>query len=238
MRGLPLSGPVWHHARYAQVQALARIRRATLVVGPPGSGKSLAIRRAAEAARMSYASYEPGLIQHQARLVGELDYDAYLASLFRVLYERGGLFCVESLASLRPDLQALLVGAAADDRMVFPDAVVRRHPDFVLFAADRAPGEIPPEVREGFFVLEWDYDEQLERDLARHPAWAAYAQRIRRLSRMRELDTPVTTGDVVRGDLLLRDGAGGVEVADQVLFRRLRTEDVVWLLQEAGVFEG
>ena len=146
--------------------------------GPAGSGKSTLAHQAATALGRSYGYIALCPQTPESKLLGFVDaHGQYVKTVFRTIYENGGIFCIDEADNASPALLTMLNGLLENGHGAFPDAIVPRHKDFVLVATGNTCGNgatIGHGSRQAFDVafakrfafLEIAYDEQLERSIA------------------------------------------------------------------------
>lgn len=153
-------------------------RRNLWLTGPAGSGKTRATHEAAKALNLSFGAISVGPQTTQSALFGYMDaHGNYVPTEFRRRYEQGGVFLFDEIDRGNPGVLTALNQAIENGTCAFPDAMVPRHPDFIAVAAANTYGngasreyvgalQLDAATLDRFVMLAWDYDEQLERDLA------------------------------------------------------------------------
>jgi cobaltochelatase CobS len=164
--------------------------------GAPGSGKSTAAKKCAEALNLRWGYIALNPQTPESRLIGYMDAKgSYVRSLFRDVYENGGVFCIDEMDNASAGLVTTLNSGLENGHMAFPDDVIARHQDFVLVATGNTNGKggnaMFPERRpfdaafsERFVFLRWEYDENLEHALtmAHNPnasGWLMWVRQVR-----------------------------------------------------------
>jgi cobaltochelatase CobS len=171
----PLSGT--SHKILPAILADVQAGEHVLMVGPAGTGKSTIAEQCAEALGLEYGFIS---LQPQTTATAILGYmqaaGEYVSTVFRKLYEHGGLFHFDELDNAHPSVLAGLNAALANGQMAFPDGMVKKHPDFKVLASgntyDRGPDRkyvgrqaIDAATLDRFTIEHVDYDEGLERAL-------------------------------------------------------------------------
>jgi len=166
------------HERFEKLLYLIGLRHHVYLYGPPGSGKSTAARQCAESLEWHYGYISLNPQTPDSRLLGYMDATGnYRPTLFRQIYEGGGVFCIDELDNASASLLTTLNSALENGHGAFPDGLVERHANFVLVATGNTAGyggnPAFPERRpfdaafaERFTYLEWNYDESLEKRIA------------------------------------------------------------------------
>lgn len=220
--------------------------------GPPGSGKSTGAMHAAKALSMDYAYISLNPQTPESRLLGFIDANGvYRPTPFRRIYEFGGVFCIDELDNASPSLLTTLNGCLENGTAAFPDTMVQAHEDFVVVATGNTSGrggdQFFPERRpfdaafaERFSFIYWDYDEQLERQIAlafnpNADSWVDWVQKVRNFCRENIIRLTVSPRASIKGakQTALREVAP-LELAERVLFKGLHKDDKNKILSHCG----
>lgn len=109
--------------------------------GPPGSGKSTAGYQAAQALKATFGYLSLNPQTPESRLFGFIDaMGKYRSTMFRQIYEKGGVMMIDEVALGSPALLASLNTAIENTCCAFPDGMVKRHAQFKLVVADNTNG--------------------------------------------------------------------------------------------------
>ncbi len=185
------------HEKFPDLSYLLANRMHTYLHGPHGSGKSTAAAQAAKALHLPYGYSSLTPQTPESRLLGYMNATGdYIKTLFRTIYEYGGVFCIDELDNAAPALLTTLNNALENGAMAFPDGLVPRHADFVMVGTGNTNGRGAnpsyPERRpfdaafaDRFVFLAWGYDEKLEKQiaLAINPEcgkWVKWVQSVRK----------------------------------------------------------
>jgi cobaltochelatase CobS len=148
-----------------------------LMVGPAASGKSTLAEQAATALGSRYGEISLNPMLPVTSLLGYMNANGdYIGTVFRDMWENGGVFHADEFDNGHPSTMATLNAALAKGRggsIGFPDGMVQRHDDFVFIASANTFGRGPDRVYVGrqqldaatlnrFIVEEIGYDEALE----------------------------------------------------------------------------
>lgn len=159
-----------------------------LMVGPAGSGKSTLARNAASALNLKYGEISLNPMLPVTNLLGYLNATGtYVRTVFRDLWENGGLFLADELDNGHPSTLATLnaaLAAKAGTGIAFPDGMVDRHKDFIFMASANTYGRGPDRIYVGrqqldaatmdrFVVEEINYDESLEHQICLNTGYDA-----------------------------------------------------------------
>lgn len=164
------------------------------IYGERSSGKSTACRMLAKA--LSLPFHYNGAISMPHEMLGFIDgAGVYHRTPFREAYEHGGVYCFDEVARSEPSALLPVNPHLADPLAEFPDGQITRHPDCVIIAADNTLGlggnaSYVTAVRQDLAFLsrfpgklEWNIDEEFERQIVRNPVWCARVQAARQMAK-------------------------------------------------------
>ena len=152
------------------------------LVGPAASGKTTIGQQAAAALNLPF--YFSGAVKQEHKLLGYKDAGGtYHRTQFRDAFEHGGVFLFDEIDGSASEALLAFNAPLANGIADFPDGPVVKHPDFRAIAAANTFGKGADRVYVGrsqldgatldrFAIIEVDYDEALERELALEAARA------------------------------------------------------------------
>lgn len=201
------------------------------LAGPAGSGKTTAAIQVAEALDLPF--YSTGAVQTEYKLTGFVNAEGQpVRTPFREAFEHGGVFLWDEVDGSHPNALVAFNQALANGSFAFPDAMVDKHPDFIAIAAANTFGQgatveyvgrnrIDAATLDRFVFIEWDYDEELEKQIAGNDGWVevvlAYRRAVAALS-MRHIVSPRASID---GAALLAAGVDPKQVRELVVRKGL-----------------
>lgn len=212
--------------------------------GGPGWGKSTAAAKVAEALNREFGYISLTMQTSDSRLIGYKDANGtYHPTLFRKLYENGGVFCIDEADNANGNTLTALNSTLANGQGAFPDGMVKMHPEFICIATgntvgtgasagfqDRRP--LDAAFRDRFIFIEWEEDAKLERTIAlgynnNATRWIEWVQKVRAYVKTNQIRLVVSPRATYTGAELLRDESESVaNVADEVLFKGLDADTV------------
>jgi hypothetical protein len=143
MPGNPKGGP-GEHMVYRKLLSLIARRIPVYLPGVPGVGKSHMAEQAAQELGLPFGVISFSPQSTESKLLGYNDANGnYVRTIFRDLYEFGGVFLMDELDNANGAVVAVMNGGLAQNFMAFPDGVVERHPDFVCIATANTFGTGP-----------------------------------------------------------------------------------------------
>lgn len=200
------------------------------LVGPPGTGKSHLVESVADALNMRHGAISCSATMPSSALFGFIDAGGtYRGTVFRDMYENGGVFLLDEIDNGNPNVLAAMNQALANGACAFPDGMVKRSPDFLAVAAANTYGTGPTRKFIGrnaidaatldrFSMVEVGIDEALEDRLVRAvhdgPAtdellttWRKYRRNVEAAG----LDVVISPRTLIAGARML---AQGMKLAD------------------------
>jgi energy-coupling factor transporter ATP-binding protein EcfA2 len=223
------------HEHFEKLLTLIASGHNVYLMGAPGSGKSTAANKVAEALSLRYGYISLSAQTAESRILGFMNATGvYVETEFYRCYKDGGVFCIDEMDNASANLLTALNSALENGRAAFPCGVVDQHKDFVLVATGNTAGyganPMFPErrpmdaaFRERFVFLSWEYDESLERDLAlgvndKAAKWIDWVQKTRGYAKTHFPKLLVTPRASIKGAGLVRDFKPDM-VADMVIFK-------------------
>jgi len=219
------------HNQFPTLLKILATKLNVYLVGPAGSGKTHASIQVAKALNVPF--HFTGAVASEFKLTGFMDAQGRIVSTeFRKAYENGGLFLFDEIDASYPQAVLAFNAALANDYMDFPDKRVLRHKDFYCIAAANTYGQgadrqyigrnqLDAASLDRFVFIDWNYDENLERDLAGNEEWSNYVQKIRRFIVANKIRHVVSPRASIFGAILLSNGIEREIVENTVLWKGL-----------------
>jgi hypothetical protein len=213
--------------------------------GPAGSGKTTAAKHAAKA--FDIAFHHTGAVDNVYQLLGFIDAGGtYHRTTFREAYENGGVFLWDEVDASNPAALVAFNAALENGECVFPDGVVKMHADCRFIAAANTYGtgatheyvgrtKIDAATVDRFIMLDWQYDEILERAIAGDNEWTNYVQKIRAACKAAGVKHLVTPRASLRGNALLASGVDREAVINMTVRKGLSDDQWNNVKIKAGV---
>lgn len=226
------------HNQFPRLLELVSLRTHTYLPGPAGSGKSTAGAMVAKALRLPF--YSTGAIAEAYDLLGYVDGNGlYHRTPFRDAFEHGGVFLADELDGSSPTEAVRLnnhFAAAPGDMLPFPDGMIACHADFVLIASANTYGngrdrqyvgryQMDSATMDRFAVLDWPYDEGLERAIAGNDSWTYRVQALRRAVAACELLHIVSPRASIKGAKMLAAGIPQPDVERMLIWAGMSAND-------------
>lgn len=208
-----------------------------LIVGPAGCGKTHMAQEIAEVLDLPFKF--TGAVSSEYKLLGFMTAQgALVRTEYREAYENGGLFLWDELDA--SSAQALLSFNAglSNGHQDFPDKVVTQHKQFRAIASANTYGngadrmyigrnQLDAASLDRFYVVNMDYDEQLECALYGRDEWVLYVQGARRAMRkLGGIRHVISMRAIQMGLKMKGSGISRAQVEQACLWRHLQHDDV------------
>lgn len=214
---------------------LASARKNIFLVGPAGSGKTTACHKVADALELPFYFISVGAQTTKSDLLGYNSANGqYVSTLLREAYENGGVFLLDEIDAGNANVLTVINAMLANGVASFPDKMVKRHKDFIFFAAgntyaignDRqyvGRNAIDAATRNRFWFFDFGYDEKLELAISPNPAFTKIVQNVR--ARAAELKERIIVSPraSLSGDML-QHGFTVQQVLDATVFQGINDD--------------
>ncbi|MCG2612369.1 AAA family ATPase [Flavobacterium sp. SM15] len=219
------------HYQFEQLLRYVSTKENIYLVGVAGCGKTTICQSIAKALEVEF--YFTGAINSEYKLTGFINAKGEIVSTtFREAYQNGGLFLFDEIDASFPQAIMAFNAALANDFMDFPDAKVKRHPDFYCIAAANTYGkgadrqyigrnQLDAATLDRFIFFEMLIDEELEKEIAQNDNWVAYVQRVRKAVSRANIRHLVSPRASYKGAKLLKVGIERNQVEKDVLWNGL-----------------
>jgi cobaltochelatase CobS len=191
------------------------------LTGPTGSGKTHAVETVAKCLSTSF--HADSSLDADYKITGFIDANGnYHTTQFRQAFENGGIYLADEIDNWEPSALLAFNAPLANGWGIFPDKLIKRHPDFLCIACANTWGlgatsdyvgraKLDAATLNRFIPkLDWPYDEDLEHSLALSFGdewnWARKVQKCREYARISGTKIIISTRDILTGISLLRVG--------------------------------
>lgn len=220
------------HKQLEDLITYAALRQNTLLVGMAGTGKTHSAEQVAEALNLPYYTMSVGAQTTKTDIVGFMSANGqYVRTHFRDAYENGGVFLMDEIDAGNANVLIIVNSALSNGIMSFPDAMVRKHKDFVFVASANTYGtganrqyvgrnQLDAATLDRFSILDWEIDENVEKNLAvgRHAtAWYKAVRAARDYVKDKNIRALITPRATQKGSALLEAGTHIDQVIGSVL---------------------
>lgn len=219
------------HKQFDVLLKLVAARVNAFLVGPAGSGKTRAAEGVSEALGLKFYSMSVGPQSTQAQIFGYTDANGRLVrTSFREAYENGGIFLMDEIDAGNAAVITAINQATANMACGFPDGMVRKHPDFVFIAAGNTYGrgadrqyvgrtQLDAATLDRFAVVNWDYDNALERAITSNATWTLRVQTLRENAVKNNVRHVISPRASLFGEKLLSLGMPQADVEEMLIWK-------------------
>lgn len=224
------------------------IRQDVALIGPSGSGKTSAARMAAEALGLPFHFIACSDDDMSAKWFGYMNpvTNEYVPTQVYEWFTNGGVLLIDEYDNMRGNIGVRLNAMLDNGLGDFPCGEVMRHPDAICVAAGNTIGRgatrvyrsrngLDESTIERFDVIEWGYDEDLERKLGPVPVWTDFVIAARAAMLEAKLDYVISPRASIKGGKLLLTGLHPEAVRDRVVFKQWPADDVARVMRAPGV---
>jgi energy-coupling factor transporter ATP-binding protein EcfA2 len=224
------------------------LREHVMTVGPAGSGKTTAAEQAAGILDLPAYVLPCGMATNDWSLLGFISpTGSYVPGHMRQPFEHGGVFVLDEIDNTNPSVLTTINGALSGKNYQFPDAMIQKHPDFVVVGCANTYGTGPDRLYVGrnqldaatldrFKKISWGIDEDAEFDWAGRDqtSWVRYVQRVRACASDLAMRVVVSPRASIGGAKGLRNGLDWQHVAEDCIWRGMSSDDSTRILEIVG----
>jgi cobaltochelatase CobS len=227
------------HVQFPTLIQFLQARFPVYLPGPAGSGKTTAAMNAAKAFNLSF--HFNGAVDTEYKLLGFTDAGGrFHETPFYRAYKDGGVYLFDEIDASNPQALVALNAALENGYCVFGNGeTVAMHPDLYIIAAANTYGsgatheyvgrnKLDAASVDRFVMLDWGYDENLERAIAGNDEWVTYVQRVRAIvSGHAGIKHVVSPRASIRGARMLAQGIAREQVINATVRKGLSVDQ--WL---------
>jgi midasin (ATPase involved in ribosome maturation) len=181
------------HSQVSQLRDFLSKNIPVMMVGPAGSGKTSAAKKVAQDLESKFHSMSLSGQTSEIKLAGYKDAaGSYHRTSFREAFENGGVFLLDEVDNGNPNILTVLNSAVDNGFFSFPDKEVEKHSDFRIVTTANTYGSggsrdyvgrnpLDGAFLDRFLTLDWEYDQELEFNIAPDKEWCKHVQNIRKV---------------------------------------------------------
>ena len=226
------------HKMFDQLLLLASQKIPAFLAGPSGSGKTHAAEQLAKALSLPYEAVSVGPMTSKADLIGYKDANGnyHDTGLIRCV-KNGGVFLIDEIDAGHAGVLNILNMVLSNGLMATPEGMIKKHDDFYIVAGANTYGtgadreyvgrcQLDEATLKRFFVVEWGYDEKLERAISgaddeNSNALVDTIQAMRKNADEHGLRVTVSPRDSIYAVRLLKAGMPEKDVLKGLIFKGL-----------------
>lgn len=224
------------HYKFKDLLLLISNNIPAMLTGGAGSGKSSTCEKVAEALGLDF--YFSNAVTQEYKLTGFIDANGkYQETQFYKAFKDGGLFVLDEIDASVPEALIIINTAIANGYFDFPNGKIKAHENFRIVACANTYGLGGDDVYVGrnqldaasldrFVVVKFDYDPELEKNLAKDKDWVTFIQALRQQIIKRKIKHIVSMRAIIYGDKLLSAGADVEKILNEVVFKNLEYDDI------------
>ena len=207
-----------------------------MLVGGAGAGKNYTLEQVAKGLGLTF--YSTNAVSQEYKLTGFIDANGvYHETEFYKAFKNGGMFFLDEIDASNPDVLITLNSAIANRYYDFPIGRIEAHKDFRVVCAGNTFGTgadmvyVGRNVLDGatldrFVVLEFDYDEQVERQLAYDEELYLFIKDLRNAINKSNLRYIVSMRALINATKLLEIGIDKETILKTVIIKNMQIDDL------------
>jgi len=219
------------HFMFPTICKIIAAREHFMLVGPAGSGKTHASNSAATAMSLKFYCISVGQQTTKTDLLGFVDATGkYNRTQLRDAVEFGGVFLLDEADAGNANTMTVLNAILSNSIAAFPDGMITVHEDFVCICAMNTYGrgadrqyvgrnQLDAASLDRFAVVDFDYDEELERLLTGNDQWVKRVQSFRKAAFDLKERMVISPRASYKGAKLLRAGFKQDEVENMIIWK-------------------
>lgn len=236
------------HREYPTILSIVAAKIPLMLVGPAGSGKNHTLEQIAEALNLNF--YFSNAITQEYKLTGFVDANGtYQQTEFYKAFKDGGLFFFDEIDASSPDSLIVVNAALANGYFDFPNGKINAHPDFRVVAAANTFGhgadakyigrnQLDAATLDRFAVLEFDYDEEVERQLSYDEELYNFIIDLRRAVNRRQLRYVISMRATINASKMMQMGVDKLTILKTVVTKAMSKDDINSIYNELRISNG
>lgn len=227
------------HEQLATLITVLAQREPVMLVGPAGSGKTTAFLQAAQAFGVEARLNSNSRMDTYSKAFGYMDASGTYRDGYMYRPMKEGMLLGDDEVDASNENVMVSKNTAIENRFAFfPNGEkIEAHENFFYAGSANTYGRGADRVYVGrtqldgatldrFVVINWDYDEELERMLAPVPEWTEFVQKVRSIVMDHKMRYIVSPRASIKGGKLIKAGLPERNVRDMVVFKGWPAEDV------------
>jgi cobaltochelatase CobS len=238
------------HHKFEEVLKHLQTMEPVFLTGPAGSGKSTIGEHAAMALKLDFASISVCAQTTKSDLLGYKDANGnYVETMFRRIYENGGIFLIDEIDAGNANVLAVLNAALSGSQYAFPDKSVKKNEKFLVIATANTLGkgsneyigrnQLDAATLDRFNFIHIDYDTKLEKILVGHGN-AEYLKKMHKIRKFiieSNMKIIVSTRSIVKVIKLMKVGFSFKESIKTTIFKTTHDADFEVILKNSGALQ-
>jgi hypothetical protein len=224
------------HKLTEQIASVANCGIHQMLVGPAGSGKTTCVEKVSEILGLEFYPMSVGPQTTKSDLLGFIDAGGnYHTTVLREAFEKGGVLLLDELDAANAGVLTVINSLLANGYCSFSDGVIRKHDNFRCVCACNTYGrgadrmyvgrnQLDAATLDRFAVVDFDYDEEMERAIAGNDDWVRKVQRYRHRAFDLKMRVVISPRASIYGAKLLASGMDETLVEELVIWKGIASE--------------
>lgn len=224
------------HYLTEQIAQVCNIGVHQMLVGPAGGGKTTCCEKVAEILDLKFYPMSVGPQTTKSDLLGFIDAAGkYHTTPLREAFENGGLLLLDEVDAANAGVLTIINALLANGYCSFPDGVKQRNENFRCICACNTYGrgadrqyvgrnQLDAATLDRFAVVDFEYDEELERMIAGNDAWVEKIQRYRKRAFELKMRVVISPRASIYGAKLLANGMKEKLVEELVVWKGVSSD--------------
>ena len=224
------------HKLTQQIADVCNIGIHQMLVGPAGGGKTTCCEKVAEILDLKFYPMSVGPQTTKSDLLGFVDaVGKYHSTPLRDAFENGGLLLLDEVDAANAGVLTIINALLANGYCSFPDGVIKRNEKFRCICACNTYGrgadrqyvgrnQLDAATLDRFAVVDFDYDEELERAIACNDEWVEKIISYRRRAFDLKMRVVISPRASIFGAKLLASGMKEKLVEELVVWKGVSKE--------------
>lgn len=230
------------HKKFEEILKIVDKGVPLMLTGPAGAGKNHTLEQVAEALDLEF--YFSNAITQEYKLTGFIDAGGkYQETQFYKAFKDGGLFFLDEVDASVPEALIILNSAIANGYFDFPNGRINAHKDFRVVCAGNTYGTGADMVYVGrnaldgatldrFAVIEFDYDENVEKQLAYDDDLYNFVVSLRNMIKKASLRYIVSMRATINATKLLEIGMKKADILKSVIIKNMQPDDLNVIIKD------
>jgi len=231
------------HKDFKKLAVLMQLKIPILLVGEPGTGKTLTVKMIADQMQLPFHSISVGYQTTKSDILGFMDATGrYNSTGFRKAFEEGGIFLMDEIDAGNPNVLIQINSAISNGFLEFPDKMVFAHENFTFIGTANTYGtggdmkfvgrnQLDAATLDRFIVFDWKLDKELEKTLTGNDEWLATVNKVRALISRKKYDLIMSQRVSINGAKLLKAGVPREAVIEMLILKGL-SKDIKELIKK------
>lgn len=206
------------HRLTEQIAQVCNLGVHQMLVGPAGGGKTTCCEKVAEILSLAFYPMSVGPQTTKSDLLGFIDAAGnYHTTPLREAFEKGGLLLLDEVDAANAGVLTIINALLANGYCSFPDGVKQHNENFRCICACNTYGrgadrqyvgrnQLDAATLDRFAVVDFDYDEDMERAIAGNNTWVAKVQKYRKRAFELKMRVVISPRASINGAKLLASG--------------------------------